>query len=113
MKMPPLTLIALLAIAGGAFYAAKTSEVLTLVPGGKYQIIAQAVGPEGTNWKGVYDELTAMGVKDVVIKGKGDTRSLTYTSTPTKSVVMQEGKPLFQVGEVDVSLKSVLPLGKA
>lgn len=113
MKMNPLYTVALLAIAGGAFYAAQTSEVLDLVPGGKYQINARAVGPAGTNWKGVYDELTAMGVKDVVIKGSGDTRTLTYTSTPKKAVKMQEGKPLFQVGEVDVILMSVTPLGKA
>jgi hypothetical protein len=122
MKLSPAYLVVLAAAAGAAVYALKTTEndlalglPRHLVPGGKYQIVARAVGPEGTNWQGVYDELTGMGVKDVEITGNGDDRKLTYTSTPTKTVKMQEGKPLFQITgfDVNVTLVEVVPLGRA
>ena len=114
MKLSPAYL-AFVALAAAVVYKIKTTEILDLVPGGKYTIVTRAVGPHGTNWKGVYDELVSMGTQDVVITGKGDDRKLTYTSTPTGAVKMQEGKPLFQIAgfEVNVTLVKVIPLGRA
>ena len=105
-------MLAILAASGlGLFYMLKEQSSPTNVLSGKsYAVSATATDvSDEVNWKGIYDELTAAGVKGVVIKGTGSVRSLSYVATPKQAVVMQPGKPLFQLagGVVHVVLDDV------
>jgi hypothetical protein len=85
-----------LALGGVAFFAMRG---VPLQKGRTYQITTVASGPPGTDWKSVYDELTLKGLKEVEIRGKGNTRTLTYHMTSGQALKLKPGAPLFQAQE--------------
>lgn len=109
MKISPY-LLGVAVLGAGAMLMSKPKPFRTLTGGRRYSIVARAVGPSGTDWKSVYDELEGgKAASRVVITGKGDTRKMTFQFAPPKTIKLEIGKPMFQLagGRVSCVLLSV------
>ena len=109
MKIGPI--IAIGAVGGLAFMAMKGNEFKTMVKGGTYHINGKGIGDEDTNWKSLAQQLQKSGaISNVFIKGKGTTRTVSFTLRPQGRVKVDPGKIIFQMQGVNIILESATPI---